>query len=66
MAKKKHNEDKKSHNSGAANDGGPDLTWQKGVDLVPEDEVEGCSEIYYLTDKDDNVTHRVLYGRTYS
>jgi hypothetical protein len=35
MAKKKHNKDKKLHNSNEL-----DLSWQEEVDLQPEDEVE--------------------------
>ena len=65
MAKKKHNEDKKLHNfneklhnSDVINDRGPDLTWQERVDLLPEDEVEGGSEIYYFTDEDGNLHSR--------
>jgi hypothetical protein len=64
MAKKKHNEDKKLHNfdeklhySDISHEG-PDLSWQEGVDLLPEDEVESGSEIYYFTDEDGNIHSR--------
>jgi hypothetical protein len=53
MVKKKHNKDKKLHNSDE-----PDLTWQESVDLLPEDEVEDGSEIYYFTDEDGNIHSR--------
>jgi hypothetical protein len=53
MAKKKHNKDKKLHNSHEL-----DQSWQETVDLLPEDEVEGSSEIYYFTDEDGNVHSR--------
>jgi hypothetical protein len=46
MAKKKHNKDKKLHNSHEL-----DLSWQETVDLQPEDELEGGSEIYYSVDE---------------
>src|SRR5664279_3690757 len=46
MAEKKHN----SHEL--------DLSWQETVDLLPEDEVEGGSEIYYFTDEDGNIHSR--------
>ena len=60
MGKKKHNKDKKLHNSDEKlhNSEGPDLSWQENVNLLPEDEVEGGSEIYYLTDEDGNVHSR--------
>jgi hypothetical protein len=57
MVKKKHNTDKKLHNSDVVNKGA-DLTWQEQVDLVPEDEVESGSEIYYFTDEDGNIRSR--------
>jgi integrase len=64
MVKKRHNKDKKLHNfdeklhnSDVVNDE-PDLTWQERVDLVPEDEVESGSEIYYFTDEDGNIHSR--------
>jgi hypothetical protein len=53
MAKKKHNKDKKLHNSNELG-----LTWQEEVDLQPEDEVEGGSKIYYFTDEDGNIRSR--------
>ena len=54
MAKKEHNKDKKLHNIDEKlhNSNELDLTWQEEVDLQPEDEVEGGSEIYYFTDED--------------
>jgi integrase len=65
MAKKKHNKDKKLHNfdeklhnSDIASDDGLDLTWQETVDLLPEDEVEGDSEIYYFVDENGNIHSR--------
>lgn len=61
MTKKKHNQEKKLHNklhNSDINNEGPDLTWQESVDLLPEDEVEGGSEIYYFTDEDGNVHSR--------
>jgi integrase len=59
--KKLHNFDKKLHNSDVVNDRGPDLTWQERVDLLPEDEVEAGSEIYYFTDEDGNIhSHEFL------
>ena len=65
VAKKRHNEDKKLHNSeeklhnsDISNDEGPDLAWQEAVDLLPEDEVEASSEIYYFTDEDGNIHSR--------
>jgi len=36
----------------------PDLTWQETTDLLPEDEVEGGSEIYYFTDEGENIHSR--------
>ncbi len=57
MAKKKHNKDKKLHNSDVVNNE-PDLSWQERVDLIPEDEGESGSEIYYFTDEDDNIHSR--------
>src|SRR5659263_56605 len=51
--KKLHNFDEKLHNSNEL-----DLTWQEEVDLQPEDEVEGGSEIYYFTDEDGNIHSR--------
>ncbi|MEI7826771.1 MAG: hypothetical protein WCI87_03115 [Euryarchaeota archaeon] len=56
MVKKKHNSDEKLHNSNEL-----DLSWQETVDLQPEDEVEGGSEIYYFTDEDGNTLARVPY-----
>jgi len=35
-----------------------DLAWQEEVDLQPEDEVEGGSEIYYFTDESGNIHSR--------
>ncbi len=65
MAKKRHNEDKKLHNSNEElhnadipNGARPDQTWQEAVDLLPEDEVEAGSEIYYFTDEDGNIHSR--------
>ena len=69
VTKKKHNQDKKLHkllhNSDTTDDGEQqtspdrsDLTWQETVDLLPEDEVEGGSEIYYFTDEDGNIHSR--------
>jgi hypothetical protein len=60
MAKKKHNEDKKLHNFDEKlhNSNKLDLSWQEEVDLQPEDEVEGGSEIYYFTDEDGNIHSR--------
>ncbi|MDD1721586.1 MAG: hypothetical protein LUP95_06340, partial [Euryarchaeota archaeon] len=64
MSRNKHNKDKKLHNSeeklhnSNINDEGVDLTWQEAVDLLPEDEVEGNSEIYYFTDEDGTVHSR--------
>src|SRR5665647_1096114 len=57
MAKKKHNKDKKLYNFDEKlhNSNELDLTWQEEVDLQPEDEVEGGSEIYYFTDEDGNI-----------
>jgi hypothetical protein len=45
-----HNSDEKLHNSDQL-----DLTWQETIDLLPEDEVEGGSEIYYFTDEEGNI-----------
>ncbi len=56
MVEKKHNSDEKLHNSNEL-----DLSWQETVDLQPEDEVEGGSEIYYFTDEDGNTLARVPY-----
>jgi hypothetical protein len=73
--KKLHNSDEKLHNSNITNNGDPsdlqpisldepDLSWQKAVDLSPEDEVEGGSEIYHFTDEDGNIHSReFLAGR---
>jgi hypothetical protein len=55
--KKLHNFDEKLHNSDVVSDE-PDLTWQERVDLMPEDEVESGSEIYYFTDEDGNIHSR--------
>jgi len=64
MAKKRHNKDKKLHNfdeklhnSDVVNNE-PDLSWQERVDLMPEDEFESGSEIYYFIDDDDNIHSR--------
>jgi len=57
MAKKRHNKDKKLHNSDVADDE-PDFSWQEHVDLSPEDEVESGSEIYYFTDENGNIQSR--------
>jgi hypothetical protein len=53
MAKKKHDEGEKLDNPDA-----PDLTWQEAVDLLPEDEVKGGSEICYFTNEDGNIHSR--------
>jgi integrase len=60
MAKKKHIKDKKLHNFDEKlhNSNELDLTWQEEVDLEPEDEVEGGSEIYYFTDENGNIHSR--------
>jgi hypothetical protein len=60
MAKKKHNKDKKLHNSDEKlhNSNELDLSWQETVDLQPEDELEGGSEIYYSVDEDGNIQSR--------
>ena len=60
MAKKKHNKDKKLHNSEEKlhNFHGLDLSWQESFDLLPEDDVEGGSEIYYFVDQDGNIRSR--------
>ncbi|HEY5140381.1 MAG TPA: hypothetical protein VIJ25_13860 [Methylococcales bacterium] len=60
MAKKKHKKDKKLYNFDEKlhNSNELDLTWQEEVDLQPEDEVEGGSEIYYFTDEDGNIHSR--------
>jgi hypothetical protein len=60
MAEKKHNKDKKLHNSDEKlhNSDELDLSWQETVDLLPEDEDEGGSEIYYFTDEDGNIHSR--------
>jgi integrase len=60
MAKKKHNKDKKLHNFDEKlhNSVEPDLMWQESVDLLPEDEIEGGSEIYYFIDEDGNIHSR--------
>ena len=60
MAKKKHKKDKKLHNFGETlhNSQELDLSWQETVDLIPEDEFEGGSEIYYSVDEDGNVHSR--------
>jgi hypothetical protein len=60
MVKKKHNKDKKLHNSDEKlhNSQELDLSWQETVDLIPEDELEGGSEIYYSVDEDGNVHSR--------
>ena len=57
MTKKQHNEDEKLHNFNEKlhNSEKLDLTWQETTDLLPEDEIEGGSEIYYFTDEDGNV-----------
>src|SRR5665647_3546905 len=62
MAEKKHNKDEKLHNSDEKlhNSHELDLSWQETVDLLPEDEVEGGSEIYYFTDGDGNIHSRDL------
>ncbi len=60
MAKKKHNADKKLHNSDEKlhNSDEPDLAWQETTELLPEDEVEGGSEVYYFTDENGNIHSR--------
>lgn len=60
MPKKKHNEDKKLHNfeEKLHNSNEPDLTWQERVDLLPEDEIERGSEIYYFIDGNGNIHSR--------
>jgi hypothetical protein len=61
MAEKRHNKDKKLHNFDEklhnidVVDDGADLSWQERVDLVPEDEVERGSEVYYYTDENGNI-----------
>jgi len=57
MAKKRHKKDKKLHNS-LCNSTEPDLSWQEAVDLLPEDEADRGSEIYYFTDEDGNIHSR--------
>jgi hypothetical protein len=57
VTKKNHNQDKKLHKS-LRNSTEPDLSWQEAVDLLPEDEAELGSEIYYFTDEDGNVHSR--------
>jgi integrase len=61
MVKKKDKKDKKLHNS-LHNSTEPDLSWQESIDLLPEDEVEGGSEIYYFTDEDGNVHSREFFA----
>jgi hypothetical protein len=51
--KKLHNSDEKLHNSREL-----DLSWQETVDLLPQDEDEGGSEIFYFTDEDGNINSR--------
>jgi hypothetical protein len=51
--KKLHNFDEKLHNSHEL-----DLSWQETVDLQPEDEAEGGSDIYYFVDEDGNIHSR--------
>jgi glycosyltransferase involved in cell wall biosynthesis len=60
MAQKKHNKDKKLHNSDEKlhNLNELDLSWQETVDLLPQDEDEGGSEIFYFTDEDGNIHSR--------
>jgi len=60
MAKKEHNKDRKLHNSDEKlhNSYELDLNWQEAVDLQPEDEVEGGSEIYYFVEEDGNIHSR--------
>ncbi len=60
MAKKRHNKDKKLHNFDKKlhNSDEPDLNWQESINLLPEDEVEDGSEIYYFTDEDGNIHSR--------
>jgi len=60
MDKRKYNKDKMLHNFDEKlhNSNELDLTWQEEVDLQPEDEVEGGSEIYYFTDEDGNIHSR--------
>jgi len=60
MVKKKHNKDKKLHNSDEKlhNLNELDLSWQETVDLLPEDEEESGSEIYYYTDENVNIHSR--------
>jgi hypothetical protein len=50
---KLHNFDEKLHNSHEL-----DLSWQETVDLRPEDEAEGGSDIYYFVDEDCNIHSR--------
>jgi hypothetical protein len=57
MAKKSDKKDKKLHNL-LHNSTEPDLSWQEAVDLLPEDEAESGSEIYYFTDEDGNIHSR--------
>ena len=60
MAKKKPNKDKKLHkfDEKLHNNHKLDLSWQETVDLQPEDELEGGSEIYYSVDEDGNIHSR--------
>jgi hypothetical protein len=60
MAKKKPHKDKKLHNVDEKlhNSHELDLSWQEAVDLLPEDEAEGCSDIYYFVDEDGNIHSR--------
>jgi len=55
---KGHNSDEKLHNSDE-----PDLSWQQGNDLRPEDETEGGSEIYCFADEGGNVHSREFLER---
>jgi integrase len=65
MAEKKHNKDRKLHNfdeklhnSDISDGDGLDLSWQEAVDLQPEDQAEGGSDIYYFVDEDGNIHSR--------
>ena len=42
-----HNFDEELHNNHEL-----DLSWQETVDLQPEDETDGGSDVYYFVDED--------------
>jgi hypothetical protein len=54
IAKKKPHKDKKLHNFDEElhNNHELDLSWQETVDLQPEDETDGGSDVYYFVDED--------------